>query len=468
MARKLLDGAIPYKEIFDMNMPGTYWIHMATLQLFGESNLGFRIVDLLFLCITLFAGGKILKPFGITSILLFVISFAGIHLSGGEVAMGERDFFMIACISVSIWLFLNAQKKFYFLNLFLSGIFLGYATGIKPTGILFFILLCGALFLSQKDDHKKMLKGTLFITIGYLFFPALFVLWIVDKGGLSSFLDMLIHYLPIFNKGAKNSIFTLISTIWRTPVGILLVFFILSIPFLKELIHDNSKKRIINLLILFGILFSLMHYLVQGTNFYYHLYPLYFFSSVFLSIIIYYLLGSDDKRIKLFGFLMIISWMCILDLFTIPTIVKKANPINQYDRQVAEQPAMIQEIVDKLKKDSIHKHEKVQVFDELGGGPNVLLELHADIPTRFLQEVHFTEMEWKGVFPPYLQSLWDEFIFGLYAHKPQYIVMFKSSYFYLNKASNEGEKIELNHFIKEYYRPIAETEKYIIYKVKDF
>ncbi|MBX5439699.1 MAG: hypothetical protein IRZ29_09185 [Thermoflavifilum sp.] len=163
---------------------------------------------------------------------------------------------------------------------------------------------------------------------------------------------------------------------------------------------------------------------------------------------------------------MVACWLCIINLYTIPTIFKKPNLINQYDRQVAEQPALIQEIVSRLKKDSIQKHESVQVFDMLGGGANVLVDLDATIPTRFVQEVHFTEMEWKGSFPPYLQRLWDEFIFDLYARKPRYIILFKSSYFYLGKASNKAEGIELNHFIHAYYVPLAEAEKYIIYKIK--
>ena len=467
IARKILDGFVPYRDIFDMNMPGIYWIHMLTLIIFGKSNLGFRIIDLFFLVITLFSGGKILKSFGIISIAIFIVTFAGIHLSGGEVAMGERDFFMTACLSVSVYLYLKAFDKLSYLNFFLSGLFLGYATCIKPTCILWLCICCFMLFFATSLNKKIKTSGLVYIISGYVVFPSLFLLWLGYKGGLSAFVDMSIHYLPIYNQGAKNSIFTLISTIWQTPVGSLLAFSVISIPFLDQMIHDQSNKRII-ILIVSGILFSILHYFIQGTNFYYHLYPLYFFTSLYFSIIVYYLFKSEDRRIKAMAFLLTISWMCILNLYIIPTIFKKPNLINQYDRQVAEQPALIDEIVSILHRDSIQQHEKVQVFDMVGGGCNVLLDLNADTPTRFLLELHFTEMGWKGPFPPYLQRLWDEFIFGLYAHKPKYIVLFKSSYFYSGNASNIVESIELKHFIHEYYTPLSEAEKYIIYKINDY
>ena len=37
---------VPYRDIFDLQMPGTYAFHYAIGKLFGYGDLGFRIVDL--------------------------------------------------------------------------------------------------------------------------------------------------------------------------------------------------------------------------------------------------------------------------------------------------------------------------------------------------------------------------------------------------------------------------------------
>src|SRR5690348_1969435 len=52
IAWRIASGAVPYRDIFDMNMPGTYLIHTVALRLFGNSDLGWRLFDLLWLGLT--------------------------------------------------------------------------------------------------------------------------------------------------------------------------------------------------------------------------------------------------------------------------------------------------------------------------------------------------------------------------------------------------------------------------------
>jgi len=45
-------GAIPYKDIFDMNMPGSYWINALSGCVFGFTDRGFQKSNLLILLTT--------------------------------------------------------------------------------------------------------------------------------------------------------------------------------------------------------------------------------------------------------------------------------------------------------------------------------------------------------------------------------------------------------------------------------
>src|SRR5579864_5585881 len=55
VAWRILEGAAPYRDILEMNMPGTYLLHILCLELFGRGDLAFRLFDLFF-CL-LAAGG---------------------------------------------------------------------------------------------------------------------------------------------------------------------------------------------------------------------------------------------------------------------------------------------------------------------------------------------------------------------------------------------------------------------------
>src|SRR5262245_39399161 len=39
-------GGVPYRDAFDMNLPGVYVIHLAVLRVLGAGDLGWRVFDL--------------------------------------------------------------------------------------------------------------------------------------------------------------------------------------------------------------------------------------------------------------------------------------------------------------------------------------------------------------------------------------------------------------------------------------
>ena len=47
----MTQGAVPYRDVFDMNFPGTYVVHLAARSVFGASDAGWRAFDLLWLLI---------------------------------------------------------------------------------------------------------------------------------------------------------------------------------------------------------------------------------------------------------------------------------------------------------------------------------------------------------------------------------------------------------------------------------
>src|SRR5262247_1489016 len=52
IAWRLGHGAVPYRDLFDMNFPGTYAIHLVALRAFGSGDAGWRAFDLAWLIAT--------------------------------------------------------------------------------------------------------------------------------------------------------------------------------------------------------------------------------------------------------------------------------------------------------------------------------------------------------------------------------------------------------------------------------
>ncbi|MEZ4726562.1 MAG: hypothetical protein R3E79_05455 [Caldilineaceae bacterium] len=74
---------VPYRDIFEVNMPGTYLFHMAIGKLFGYSDLAFRLVDVAWLTATLTVTWLVMKPFGRIVAAASCLLFALIYLGAG-------------------------------------------------------------------------------------------------------------------------------------------------------------------------------------------------------------------------------------------------------------------------------------------------------------------------------------------------------------------------------------------------
>ncbi len=91
----MAQGAVPYRDVFDMNMPGVYLIHWAVLSIVGPGDLAWRLVDLVWLaavCGLLFVYG--IRTGDRAAAAAGAVLFALYHLSGGAWRVGQRDFLL--------------------------------------------------------------------------------------------------------------------------------------------------------------------------------------------------------------------------------------------------------------------------------------------------------------------------------------------------------------------------------------
>src|SRR5204863_4954378 len=76
VAWRIAEGAVPYRDLFDMNFPGVYLLHLLVVTTVGVGDVGWRLFDLAWLAVSgglLFA---VASPWGRPAALGAALFFA--------------------------------------------------------------------------------------------------------------------------------------------------------------------------------------------------------------------------------------------------------------------------------------------------------------------------------------------------------------------------------------------------------
>src|SRR5262249_14096195 len=135
------EGAVPYRDSFDWNMPGIYLIHLSVLKLAGPGDAAWRAFDLGWLAAIAWLMYRYWRPLGdrwsaVVPGLLFAIH----HISGGASLAGQRDFLLcLFLLAGSYGLARSWESRTPIKPLVCSGLVLGVATMVKPLAGLFLV-----------------------------------------------------------------------------------------------------------------------------------------------------------------------------------------------------------------------------------------------------------------------------------------------------------------------------------------
>ena len=260
IAGQMQMGAVPYRDIVDVNMPLTYGIHAAVVAVGGMSDIAWRAFDLTAAAMLAALMLMLLAPAGRAVAILAVLAVLLMHLLLGPYSAGQRDFLM--CIPAVAVALLSARaaedhdhRLFYLL---LAGALAMAAACIKPTGALLLLppALAGRLHARDILSITAGAAGVALAVFGTL----------AGWGGLGAFVTTVRQLLPGYAAmGAVSVPETLKALQWVGPVAGLALAAALSIAQLKL-----PRVRLTIGLTLFG----LIHLLAQRKGWSYHIYPL--------------------------------------------------------------------------------------------------------------------------------------------------------------------------------------------------
>jgi len=260
IAGQMKMGAVPYRDIVDVNMPLTYDLHAAVVSIGGMSDTAWRAFDLIAAAIMSACILMLVAPAGRAVAILAMLAVLVTHLLLGPYAAGQRDFLMsipaLATALVSARMAEDQERRW--LYLLLAGAFALTAAAIKPTGILLLLLPPLAARLHWRDIAWIVAGAA---GAGLLVFGTL-----TGGGELPALLRIIQELLPQYGaEGARTVPDVLGAVQWIVPVAGLALAAAWGIAAAKP-----PRARVMIGLTVFG----LIHLLAQRKGWFYHVYPL--------------------------------------------------------------------------------------------------------------------------------------------------------------------------------------------------
>lgn len=451
-------GAMPYRDIFDFQMPGAYAAYslLGALSSFGPLRL--RLFDLAILAALIGITWFALRRFGhlpaITAGVLFGLSY----LQGGPSLSLQREYLILIFLSLSI--FIGMSDSWSFRKRLLLGLLFGLAATIKPhasIGLIPFLLFdIGSLRQRPGVSLTDLAKQSILpIAFGFLIPVTLVIVWLAFTNSLLPFLDIAANYWGLYSQINGEMAITpsaermpyLLNQVWRLggsgwwliPAG------------LGVYLHRNRQAYLLASLALCYAIYPAL----SGQFFPYHYIPFIYF------IILLAVLAITNTP-SITNYQLLITNFVLLAVILI-TIRPSSTFIRQIEgKAIATSTDRAAEISRYLAK-NLEAGDEVQPLDWTGGTLLAMLETHAPLATSYVFDFYF----YHHVSNPYIQSLREDFISQLQDVQPRFIVEVVA----IDKPWVSGEDTsrdfpELRKFLDEHYSVTMEKEDYIIYEIR--
>lgn len=461
IASRILAGAVPYRDIYDMNMPLSYLLHMVCLALFGNSDAAFRYFDFLWLILI----GAVMVAFcrrrpgpcGLLAALLF----ASHHLSGGAYAAGQRDFFMVLFLLGAAQLAVkHLTSELPTRALLRCGVCLGLAFLIKPHAIIYAGLVW-MIVMTHPSARFERFRLTCILAVGWLLPVAAVMTWLGISGGLGAFIDMIQDLL-----GSNYSSMDKVPLIEKTWVMFILAAMCSAI---LPMGRAGSEHEARNQLLLAGIIYGWLQYYFQQRGWGYQLYP--FWAFVFL--LFAYNLPSAllnrpvFQKLSVYGSLAALCWMYSPSHFYDPKAFYAYMPVKAYMDEMQNNLKRAQaEVPPAIANDSEAKRYPIHFID--------------------FTEAHLWNMAYRlgwaqasrHIYPfplildrktsPRIQTLHDELINDLNARLPQVLVISRQTSPYRREFLFEilDKNKDFSDLLREHYKIVVRHQFYWVYARK--
>ncbi len=274
-------GMAPYRDIIDINLPGSYFMDGWAMSVFGSSDLGWRVYEFFLLAVLIGSMIVIAWPYDWFAGLCAGALFAYTHGTEGARSAGQREELMITLILVGYAFLFVALRKRLPVLLLLFGFSIGMATSLKPTAALLLVLLPAMVAYSLRGEGIRVRSLLGFSAVGFFAAMLLDVRFFWHYGVFHDFLvvsgRLTRYYASIGNDPWKTLFTTLVNTRY-------LPLLLIGAVFAYTNARRSKEQNLETNLLVAGVLFGAASYLAQRKNFEHHMYPYFAFLLLWVCI----------------------------------------------------------------------------------------------------------------------------------------------------------------------------------------
>ena len=446
-------GLVPYRDIFDMNLPGVYLLHWALLATAGGGDLAWRLFDLGWLAATAILLYAFCRPLGgvvgaAGASLLFVLY----HLAGGAWHLGQRDFLLCFFLAAGACGIARAWDRGGSRVLLLwGGAALGAGLTVKPYAAgIFWLGSAAAGAVAARRAGRAGLPGAVAVLGAGLAAPALVFGWIAWRGGLGAFRDTLVGYvIPFYSRLGQEPLWTALG---GHAHGWTLLALLGALALWGLLVPTAPAFGIRRRLAALGVVAGALHFALQGKGWEYHLYPLAFFLCALAAPAGEAVVAAGAPRARE------LARAAAIVLFAATAMVLGAKGVEAMDARWIDAKARRVAAIARDLGPLVPAGDTVQVLDVTEGGIHALLRLELRQPTRFLYDFHFFHNETN----PRIQALRAELVRGLERSRPAAVVVLRDSW--LEQGYDRLARFpELSDLLARDYALAVQGDDYRIY-----
>ena len=449
---------VPYRDIFDVNLPGTYFFYTALDTLFGARDLGFRCVDVSLLAALSALTWKMLRPFGWMAAALGPTLFGLYYLHDGPTLCLQREYLMLPLFAVAALFTTRWTRSGPGRRSLGIGVACGLAALIKPQAILILPICLAWLFTEPGGDADRPVRASgkraLRILAGAAAGVAAPILPVVvllaAAGALDPYVDMAREYYPLYSRlsgihetmsDAERRTYIMGGlrqvggfTWWLIPSGLgaFLAF--------RAQAAGDPRRRAVPLLVALTAMTCLFP-AISGQFFPYHWIPFFYFVAALSSLC----LSSPTPRIPRPLRAAAIAALAVVAL----TQTKIAGEVTRqfaglpYKRHLARRVDAISGYL----REHLRAGDTVQPLDWTGGSLDAMWRARAPVATRYLADFYF----YHHVSTPYVQSLRRRFMSDLRRARPRVVIEVHTLKPWVRGADTTREFPELREFLDRDY-----------------
>ena len=473
-------GRMPYRDVFETSMPGTFAFHYAVVSVLGTSDAAFRAIDLVLLGLVAALILRAMQPFGRATGLWAVVIFGHVYLAHGQTMSLQRDYLGMIPVLAALALMPSRAAAQVRLGVFAAvGVLFGLAFLIKPhlpiglPVVLAFMLAhphglraCPRVqFVRALGACAAGFSLPLIITGG----------WLAWHGALAPFLAMFTQYLPLHNSmiGTHEAVspsVRLLHIIERTiSFGGLGGLFILGLfghyhLTTQQPTAEPRVRRWKNCLL--GLLIAYAIYPALAGKFWdYHYMPMMLMAALSGGLAA---ASAGENRepsaasARLLPGILALA-IIVFTLIILPVIyvsnLQLWGDLTGPSQQHAPKAGRVDAIARYLEA-HLEPGDTVQPLDWTGGSIHAMLIARAPLATRYMYDYHF----YHHVSRPLNSHMRREFLDQLEAAQPRFIIEVETNKPWVSGIDSSRRFEELRAFVDAHYICAHEGDGYRIHE----